>query len=472
LRKLVRDVDARHVQTREFDGKRLSYIEGWYAIAQANAIFGHAGWDREMVHFERVMERTRSDAIVTCGYMARVRIRVRAGSTEIIREGTGWGSAAASTATAANERALKAAETDATKRALSTFGASFGLSLYDKDHVPIKPRPLFTLFAPDGKMLDDALSPEAFSTGLRQLIELCKDTHQVDQLSRHNRASLADLRIQVPSLRNAQGVHFADLLLRLMQRRREQVAGVGEGKEADREGLASSPGTSRETLSPGAGSRGGDGGTGGKDNDHVARDGRVEVDHRRDDGAQHGPGAEAGNATDAGQAETGRDGTGPASEAPRAAESALINGGDQTRLVPNAADLEPVTLAAAKVAPEISPAAASSPSRISFGLKIDKSKLLLGLERRIRDKAHLRRVAELPCLVCNRQPSHAHHLRFAQRRGLSQKVSDEFVVPLCALHHGDLHGHASEQDWWGKQNIDPLPLAEELWEESREKGCA
>jgi DNA recombination protein Rad52 len=208
LRKLVRDVDAKHLQTREFDGKRLTYIEGWYAIAQANAIFGHAGWDREMVHFERVMERTRSDAIVTCGYMARVRIRVRAGSTEIIREGTGWGSVAAATATAANERALKAAETDATKRALSTFGASFGLSPYDKDHVPIKPRPIFTLFAPDGKLIDDTLSPEAFCTGLRQLIEVCKGTHQVDQLSRHNRASLADLRIQVPTLRNAQGIHF------------------------------------------------------------------------------------------------------------------------------------------------------------------------------------------------------------------------------------------------------------------------
>ena len=105
LKKLVRDVDARHVHTREFDGKRLTYIEGWYAMAQANAIFGYAGWDREMVHFERVMERTKSDATIICGYMARVRIRVRAGSTEIVREGTGWGSASASTATAANERA-------------------------------------------------------------------------------------------------------------------------------------------------------------------------------------------------------------------------------------------------------------------------------------------------------------------------------------------------------------------------------
>ena len=34
----------------------------------------------------------------------------------------------------AHERALKAAETDATKRALVTFGGRFGLMLYDKEH--------------------------------------------------------------------------------------------------------------------------------------------------------------------------------------------------------------------------------------------------------------------------------------------------------------------------------------------------
>jgi recombination DNA repair RAD52 pathway protein len=117
LRKLVREVDAKHIHSRDFEGRKLSYIEGWYAIAQANEIFGYAGWDREMVHFERVMERARGDT-VTCGYLARVRIRVRAGSAAIIREGTGWGSASATAAAAANERALKAAETDATKRAL------------------------------------------------------------------------------------------------------------------------------------------------------------------------------------------------------------------------------------------------------------------------------------------------------------------------------------------------------------------
>ena len=36
----------------------------------------------------------------------------------------------------AHEMALKAAETDATKRALATFGNPFGLALYDKDLAP------------------------------------------------------------------------------------------------------------------------------------------------------------------------------------------------------------------------------------------------------------------------------------------------------------------------------------------------
>ena len=45
--------------------------------------------------------------------------------------------------------------------------------------------------------------------------------------------------------------------------------------------------------------------------------------------------------------------------------------------------------------------------------------------RRVRDKDHLRYVAEQPCLVCGRHPCEAHHLRFAQPRALGRKVSDE-----------------------------------------------
>src|SRR6266436_4242203 len=132
LRRLRGKLDRRHVQSREVEGRSIDYIEGWFAIAQANAIFGFAGWDREMTHFERLYERGRAD-VTSCAYIARVRIRVRTGRTTIVREGTGSGSATANASGEAHERALKAAETDATKRALATFGNSFGLGLYDKE---------------------------------------------------------------------------------------------------------------------------------------------------------------------------------------------------------------------------------------------------------------------------------------------------------------------------------------------------
>jgi hypothetical protein len=51
--------------------------------------------------------------------------------------------------------------------------------------------------------------------------------------------------------------------------------------------------------------------------------------------------------------------------------------------------------------------------------QIDKSALPLREPKRIRDKEHLKFVARQPCLVCGRQPSDAHHLRFAQPRAAS-----------------------------------------------------
>ena len=131
-RALKQRLNRAHVQSREVDGKSIDYIEGWFAISEANAIFGFSGWDREMTHFERVFERAQGDG-TACGYLARVRVRVRAGEAVTVREGTGWGSAKARSLGEAHERALKAAETDATKRALATFGNRFGLSLYDKE---------------------------------------------------------------------------------------------------------------------------------------------------------------------------------------------------------------------------------------------------------------------------------------------------------------------------------------------------
>jgi hypothetical protein len=97
---------------------------------------------------------------------------------------------------------------------------------------------------------------------------------------------------------------------------------------------------------------------------------------------------------------------------------------------------------------------------------IDKSALALSEPKRRRDKAHLRFVASQPCVVCGRQPSDLHHLRFAQPRALGMKVSDEFTVPLCRGHHRQLHQTGNELDWWQQFKIDALCVARDLWEQT------
>ena len=86
---------------------------------------------------------------------------------------------------------------------------------------------------------------------------------------------------------------------------------------------------------------------------------------------------------------------------------------------------------------------------------------------RLRDKEHCKFVAFQPCVVCGRTPSEAHHVRFAQPRALGRKVSDEYTVPVCRLHHRELHRYGDEASWWAAISIDPLPIALELWRRSR-----
>jgi hypothetical protein len=83
---------------------------------------------------------------------------------------------------------------------------------------------------------------------------------------------------------------------------------------------------------------------------------------------------------------------------------------------------------------------------------------------RERDRNHLRFVASQPCLVCGRAPSDAHHLKFTEQRAIGRKVSDKFTVPVCRLHHRELHRLGDERAWWDKQGIDPLSFAVALWE--------
>ena len=44
-------------------------------------------------------------------------------------------------------------------------------------------------------------------------------------------------------------------------------------------------------------------------------------------------------------------------------------------------------------------------------------------------------------------------------RGISQKVGDQYTLPLCVKHHHQLHNCGlSERKFWEKIDIDPLPI--------------
>ena len=46
---------------------------------------------------------------------------------------------------------------------------------------------------------------------------------------------------------------------------------------------------------------------------------------------------------------------------------------------------------------------------------------------------------------------------------MGRKVSDKFTVPICRLHHRELHWHGDERVWWSAQGIEPLIIAANLW---------
>lgn len=132
---LRRSLNGRHVRTRQSNGRELSYIEGWYAVSEANRIFGFDGWNRETVDSRCVLTRENRGSFVAV-YTAKVRITVEANGITVVREGHGSGEGRGNSPGEVHDTAMKGAETDATKRALATFGKPFGLELYRKERIP------------------------------------------------------------------------------------------------------------------------------------------------------------------------------------------------------------------------------------------------------------------------------------------------------------------------------------------------
>jgi hypothetical protein len=316
LKALRRGPEHKYLRSRQLHGREIIYLEGWYAISEANRIFGFDCWSRETIESRCVLARENRGTF-TAVYVARVRITVGAGDRALIREGSGTGESYGSSAGEAHDVALKAAETDGTKRALSTFGAPFGLELY-----------------------------------------------------RNGKTASAEQRLPQRQNTNEDASH--------------------------------PPGMHPDDLTP------------------IPRPSRYQ-----------------GRPRDEISTELGRE--------RREAERALQ------------VDKHPKALVRTAVAPSL------IPDRVG---RIDKSQLAIGEPKRLRDKAHLKFVASKPCLICGRQPSDPHHLRFAQPRAIGMKVSDEFTVPLCRGHHRELHQVSHEETWWAQRNVLPLPVARELWEQT------
>ena len=113
---LSQPINPKFVKTRKGQGNRdLAYLESWVTMSNANRIFGPDGWSSETIELREV------SANKGIAYIARV--RVTAGG--VVRDGVG-GHAGFD-----HENTAKSAESDARKRALSSFGDQFGLSLYD-----------------------------------------------------------------------------------------------------------------------------------------------------------------------------------------------------------------------------------------------------------------------------------------------------------------------------------------------------
>lgn len=117
-------------QRKGTGGRMLSYLPGHVVIDQANHIFGYDGWSYRLADGYPKLLKThtvvnaRSEETTIVTYIAVVMVTVGSTSREDV------GAAAGEDTPEGHDTALKGAVTDALRRALRSFGAQFGNSLY------------------------------------------------------------------------------------------------------------------------------------------------------------------------------------------------------------------------------------------------------------------------------------------------------------------------------------------------------
>lgn len=87
---------------------------------------------------------------------------------------------------------------------------------------------------------------------------------------------------------------------------------------------------------------------------------------------------------------------------------------------------------------------------------------------RLSDDRYLQHIRALPCLVCGGF-SVAHHMMHAEPSATGLRSGDQWAVPLCHLHHTELHAHGDEPLWWALQGVAPVAWAIDTYAEWRKQ---
>ena len=139
-------LDPRHVKPPP-QGKYGEYVDSHHVLSEANRIFDFA-WSYEITSMAQCSRVEGQDRNGKPQVRVAYRCTVKAMINGIYREGAavGTGMAKPENEGDAHESAVKEAETDALKRALRSFGNTFGLALYDKtkSNVQAPPPPTIT----------------------------------------------------------------------------------------------------------------------------------------------------------------------------------------------------------------------------------------------------------------------------------------------------------------------------------------